>query len=236
MLVKNKKPFSIGVIFAISFMGVLLLIFSQVFMGKNGLQFADDSFNKLAKGSSYFIPKISRSVENFAGKPLVANLKIEKADDLEITAKIFTAAGAKVAVRNKQLDVEGDLGLILQSALKDADAMYKNDGKSVSARYGCDEKKAMQNWWQAFGKIEKGLKKEKKITEAKIVADVTKKALEPGYNFYQIDANKVSEHVGMLSGLLIFYVVYTMWWGYAIFYLFEGIGLTMKKAKVRKEA
>jgi hypothetical protein len=26
-----------------------------------------------------------------------------------------------------------------------------------------------------------------------------------------------------------------MWWGYAIFFLFDGIGLSMKKAKVKKE-
>jgi hypothetical protein len=65
---------------------------------------------------------------------------------------------------------------------------------------------------------------------------VVKKAIEPAYNFYQIDANKVSDHAGMLSGLLVFYVFYTMWWGYAIFYMFEGFGLTMKKAKVKKEA
>jgi hypothetical protein len=114
--------------------------------------------------------------------------------------------------------------------------MYKNDGKTVSARYGQDEKKVMQNWWQALGKIEKTMKKEKKVAEAKAIADVTKKAVEPGYNFYQIDANKVSEHAGMMSGLLVFYVVYTMWWGYAIFYLFEGLGLSMKKSKVKKEA
>jgi hypothetical protein len=236
MWVKNKKPFSVGVIFSISFLGVLLLIFSQVFMGKNGLQFADDSFNKLAKGSSYFIPKVSRSVEKFTGKPLVASIKVDKAEDGQITAKLFTAAGAKVSVKDKELTLEGDLGVILQSALRDADAMYKNSGKAVSERYGYDEKKVMQNWWQTLGKIEKGMKKEKRVAEAKIIADVMKKAVEPGYNFYQIDANKVSEHAGMMSGLLVFYVLYTMWWGYAIFYLFEGLGLSMKKAKVKKEA
>jgi hypothetical protein len=236
MLVKNKKPFSVGVVFSISFLGVLLLIFSNVFMGKNGLEFADESFNKLAKGSSYFIPKITKSVEKFTGKPLSANLKIDKKEDLEITSKLFAVAGAKVTPGEREISLEGDLGAILQSALKDADAMYKNDGKAVSGRYGYDEKKVMQNWWQALGKIEKGMKKEKKVAEAKVIADVTKKAVEPGYNFYQIDANKVSEHAGMMSGLLVFYVAYTMWWGYAIFYLFEGMGLSMKKAKVKKEA
>jgi len=27
-----------------------------------------------------------------------------------------------------------------------------------------------------------------------------------------------------------------MWWGFAIFYMFDGVGLTMTKAKVKKEA
>jgi len=94
----------------------------------------------------------------------------------------------------------------------------------------------MKNWWTALGKIDKKLKKEKNIEEAKAVAEVTKKAVEPGYNFYKIEGEKVVDHAGMMSGLLVFYVAYTMWWGYAIFYLFDGIGLTMKKAKVKKEA
>jgi hypothetical protein len=33
----------------------------------------------------------------------------------------------------------------------------------------------------------------------------------------------------------VFYVVYTLWWGFAIFFIFEGIGLSMTKAKVKKE-
>ncbi len=236
MLVKNKKPFGVGVVLSISVLGVLVLIFSQVFMGKNGLQFADDSFNKLAKGSSYFIPKIAKSVEAFSGKPFTMAIKTDQTEEKEITAKLFTMAGARVSTRGKEVLLEGDLGAVLQGALRDADAMYKNNGKAISDRYGYDEKKVMQNWWQALSKMEKGLKKEKKVSEAKIIADVAKKAIEPGYNFYRIDANKVSEHAGMMSGLLAFYVLYTMWWGYAIFYLFDGIGLSMKRAKIKKEA
>lgn len=236
MIIRHKKPFGLGVVFAISFFAVLALIFSPLFGGKNGLEFADDSFNKLAKGSSYFIPKVSKTVEALAGKPLSTSIKLDKAEDVEPTAKLFTTAGAKVeTVDNVILKIDGDLGLILQSALKDADAMYKNDGKAVLDRYGYDEKKATKNWWTALSKIEKDLKKNKHIEEAKVVSDVTKKGLEPGYNFYKVDANNVADHAGMMSGLLIFYVAYTMWWGFAIFYMFEGIGLSMKKAKVKKE-
>lgn len=235
MIVRNKKTFSVGVFFAVTFVVVLFLILSPLFGGKNGLQFSDDSFNKLAKGSSYFIPKVSKSVEPYVGTPLSVSIKLDKAEDVESTSKLFTSAGAKVEKADTALKIEGDLGAILQSAIKDADAMYKNNGKVVSDRYGYDEKKALKNWWQAFTKIEKKLKKDKRVEEAKVVSDVTKKAIEPSYNFYKIDSQKVTGHVGMLSGLLVFYVVYTMWWGYAIFYMLDGVGFSMKKAKVKKE-
>jgi len=236
MLIKNSKTFNIGALFAVTFLVVLFMIFSPLFQGKNGLEFADASFNKLAKGSSYFIPKVAKSVEKFSGKPVAVSISLEKSDDAINTEKILTLAGAKVSRSDVTLKVEGDLAVLLQSALKDADTMYNNDGKALSDRYGMDEKKALKYWWQALSKIEKQMKKDKNIEMAKIVSEVNKKGIEPGYNFYKIDANKVIDHAGMLSGLLVFYVFYTLWWGYAIFYLFNGVGLTMKKAKVKKEA
>jgi hypothetical protein len=228
--------FNVGALFAVSFLGVLFLIFSPVFNGQNGLKFADESFNKLAKGSSYFIPKVAKTVERFAGRSFAADISLEKSEDAVNAEKILTLAGVAVSRNDSALQVTGDLAIMLQSALRDADAMYKNDGQSLKDRYGMDEKKALASWWTALSKIEKQLKKVKNVEMAKVVSEVNKKAVEPGYNFYQIDANKVIDHAGMMSGLLVFYVFYTMWWGYAIFYLFDGIGLTMKKAKVRKEA
>jgi capsid portal protein len=93
----------------------------------------------------------------------------------------------------------------------------------------------MASWWNVLKVMDKTLKKQGKIEEAKIVSDVMKKAVEPAYNFYGVIAQQVSEKAGIMSGLLVFYVIYTMWWGFAIFYMFDGIGLTMKKAKVKKE-
>lgn len=235
-MIKNKKPFGLGAVFAITFLGALLMIFSPVFKGQNGLQYADDSFNKLAKGSSYFIPKVNETLARQAGKTFTATVKMDDREQVENTAKLFTAAGAAVEVSGESLNISGDLAGVLKSAVNDADAMYNNDGAAVSGRYGYDEKQVMKNWHFSLGKIEKSMKKELKVADAKVVSDVMKKAIEPGYNFYRIDANKVADHAGMLSGLLVFYVAYTMWWGFAIFYLFEGIGLTMKKSKVKKEA
>jgi hypothetical protein len=245
MLIKNAKVFNIGALFAITFIGVLIAIFSPLFQGKNGLEFADDSFNKLAKGSSYFIPKVAKNNEQFMGKQFTVSIRTDKPEDnpgdaekrAANIAKVFSTAGAKVDISGATLKIEGDLGQVLASALQDADAMFRNEGEKIKTRYGADdEKKMFRQWHNALSRINKEFDKEKKISESKMVNAVVKKAIEPAYNFYQIDANKVSDHAGMLSGLLVFYVFYTMWWGYAIFYMFEGFGLTMKKAKVKREA
>jgi len=60
-------------------------------------------------------------------------------------------------------------------------------------------------------------------------------AIEPAYNFYGIQAVKISEKAGVATGLLVFYVLYTIWYGFGVLYIFEGLGLSTKKAKVKKE-
>jgi hypothetical protein len=236
MLVKNKKMFSVGAFLALTFVGVLALIFSPIFgNGMNGLTYADDIFNKLSKGSSYFIPKVAKSNEKFAGTNLALTVKLEKPEQNEGTMKMLTAAGLAVKNEGPALQISGNLGALMSRILQDADDMYKNDGKKVADRYGVDEKAAMTSWWNVLKVMDKELKKQGKIDDSKIVSDVMKKAVEPAYNYYQVEAQKVADKAGIMTGLLVFYVIYTMWWGFAIFYMFDGIGLTMKKAKVKKE-
>jgi hypothetical protein len=232
MATMNKRAMSIGIFLSLSFFGVLALIFSPIFgEGKNGLVFSDDMFNKLSKGSSYFIPNVAESNKKFIGNNISTTIKIEKAEDLEKAVKVLTIAGAQVEEAGSEIKIMADIGRLMENALNDSDAMYKNDGKSISARYGFDEKEVMVAWWNIMKPMDKQLKKEGKIEEAKIVSDVMKKAVETAHNFYGIEAQKVTEKAGLMTGLLIFYVLYTMWWGFAIYYLFEGIGLSMSKAK-----
>lgn len=235
MLVRHKGTFIKGMFLAITFLGVLWLIFSPLFEGKTGLEFSDDLFNKLSKGSSYFIPKVAEKNQKFVGKTVSFTVKLPNAEQAEQAVKVLQVAGAKVEAKDDQLTVSGDLGKILSDVLKDSDAMYHNHGKEVSARYGFDEKDVMITWWTVLNGSVKELQKQKQIEEAKDVSEVMKKAIEPAFNYYGIEGQKVSEKAGTMTGLLVFYVVYTMWWGYAIFYLFDGIGLSMKKAKVKKE-
>jgi hypothetical protein len=236
MIVKNKKEFAKGAFLALTFAGVLALIFSPIFgEGRNGLVYADDMFNKLSKGSSYFIPKVTKSNEKFANTTIDLTMKFEKPEQIDGTIKLLAAAGATAKNAGAELQINANLGALMSKILQDSDDMFKNEGKKVADRYGVDEKEAMTTWWTMLKVMDKSLKKQGKIEEAKIVSDVMKKAVEPAFNFYKIDAQKVIDKAGIMTGLLVFYVAYTMWWGFAIFFMFDGIGLTMKKAKVKKE-
>jgi hypothetical protein len=236
MATVSKKALPIGVFLALSFIVILILIFSPIFgEGRNGLQFSDDMFNKLAKGSSYFIPKMVKKNEGFMGKTFSVILKMEKEKEATDAVKVLTKAGAQVEATGNELKVSGDLGSLMAKALNDSDAMFKNDGKAVSELYGMNEKDVMKAWWAVMKGMDKAFKKEGKIEEANHVTEVSKKAVETAYNFYKIEAQKVSDKAVLMTGLLVFYVVYTLWWGFAIFFIFDGIGLSMKKAKVKKE-
>ncbi len=235
MLVRHKAPFNKGILLSLSFFGILILIFSPVFGGKNGLDYSDDLFNKLSKGSSYFIPKVGENARKFEGQSLDVTVKLAKPEEVEKAVKMVISSGGQVGAKDMEVKVNADLGKLLGTVLKDSDAMYHNNGKDVSARYGLDEKDVMTVWWNLLNPMVKELQKQKKIEEANAVSETLKKAVEPAFNFYGIEAQNVADKAFTVIFLLAFYVVYTLWWGFAIFYLFEGLGLTMKKAKVKKE-
>lgn len=251
MAIKHKGHLGLGIVLSVSFLVVLVLIFSPIFPdGLNGLEYTDEMFNKLSKGSSYFIPKVAKSNEKFMGKMFSVTLKMGKPEDkpgdaekrAEGSAQLFIVNEGigKAEVKGAELKIEGDLGKVLAAALRDSETMYRNEGEKIKALYGTamkidDVKQMFRQWYNVLDRMNKEFVKEKKAAEAKIVSDVMKKAVETGYNYYEIEAVKVKEKIGLMAFVLVFYVAYTVWWGFSIFYLFEGIGLSMKKAKVKKE-
>ncbi len=156
----------------------------------------------------------------------------ERPDD----RNFWPAAGADARTASPELQIKGEPGRCsCPRSCRTPTICTRTTATKLVDRYGVDEKEAMASWWNVLTVMDKELKKQGKIDEAKIVSDVMKKAVEPAYNYYKIDAQKVTDKAVIMTGLLVFYVVYTMWWGFAIFYMFDGIGLTMKKAKVKKE-
>lgn len=235
MLVKNTKPFLMGIALAVSFLIVLALIFSPLFDGMNGLEYSDHLFNKLAKGSSYFIGDLEKSNEDFKGKAFSLTIDVIKPELVDKAVKVLGSAGVQVNKDNTRLTMKGDLGVMLAKVLNDSDAMYKNDGQKITKIYGFDERDVMEAWHVVLKGMTKVFQKEAKAELLEITERVIRKGIEPAFNFYKIEGQKVSDKAFTLIGLLLFYILYTMWWGYAIFMMFDGLGLSMKKAKVKKE-
>lgn len=243
MLVHAKAPFIRGCLLLISFLilfAIMLMPLMKDELGNHmtGLQYADNVFNELSKGSSYFIPGVRNSVKTVEGKTVELSVKLKKADLAELAGMVLEKSGAtEVRVENGKVTFSGNLGVILTSATDDANNLYNNDADAVAQKYdGQPALKVAAAWWYLLSPSIKELQKQHKIEEAQVVDNVMRRAIEPGNNFFSVPPAKVSEHLILMSAMLIFYVLYTLWYGFAIFELFEGMGLAMTKSKVKQES
>ena len=228
-MIANKKKFSVGLGMLATFIVILFMIFMPVFGDQNGLDYLDSLYNSISKGSAYKnIKELKERIGMFEDNKIDATLTMHSEKEARQSSLLFQKAGAMVNISGSTLKVSGDLGKILANCLEDADLMYANKGQKVSEKYGYDEKQALYNWWVAAKEMDKDLKKQKKFKEAKIVATSKKKAIEMAYNYYKIDPQKIGDKYGVVIFSLLFYVVYTLWYGFAIMYMFEGWGLQLE--------
>ncbi|MCF8142333.1 MAG: hypothetical protein K9N21_00275 [Deltaproteobacteria bacterium] len=227
-MIANKKEFFGGLAMLAAFVVVLIIIFSPVFKGHNGLEYLDALYNSISKGSAYYIPDVLKETAQFNGRSIDATIALEDENQAQETALLFRKGGASATVAGTSLHVSGDLGGILENTLADAEAMYHNKGEAVSEKYGYNERQVLFNWWKALNAMEKALQKQKKFKEDKVVALVVKKGVEPSYNYYTIEPQKISDRMGVVIFSLVFYVVYTLWYGFAILYMFEGWGMRLE--------
>jgi hypothetical protein len=224
----RKKQFYGGLALLTAFAVVLAIVFAPVFHGRNGLEYLDNLYNSISKGSAYYIPLVKEDAGSFMETRAEFTCKMDDDKQAEQTALLFMKNGAMVDVSDSLVKVSGKLGKILEGSLTDSDRMYFNDGQAVAAKYGYNERQVLYNWYRAFKSAEKDLQKQKKFKEAQILALVIKKAIEPSYNFYGIEPQNISDRMGIVIFSLFFYVVYTLWYGFGIMYIFEGIGLQLE--------
>ena len=230
----QKRSLGIGTLLTITFLGTLIIMIMPIWDGSNFFKYADEIFNSLSKGSVYFIPEITKKIEKYDEN---INIKI-KLEDTNIVngISLLYSKTAKVKVSGNEITISGNLKDILKSALLDADLAYHEKYDDLTSKYGLDGKEALYYWWISLKEIAKHYKRDGKLDVASFIDDeVITKAIEPAYNFYGLKAESVKERAPLVVGLLSFYVIYTIWWGFAIFFLFEGFGLRIEKAKDRRE-
>ena len=207
LIFHNGKAFA-GMLLGVSFFVVLALFFAPVFKGQSGLKLSDRLFNRLAKGSSYFVPELSSELAKFENQEIAVNIEMESAERANQAKSILSKAAPDTAAEGAVLIVKGNLERLLGAALQDCKTMYLNNGDELREKYGMDARDSMLIWNDVLNRIAKALQggKERHVAQSKIVLAVVTKGIEPAYNFYGIQPDNVRHRAGITAFLLVFYL------------------------------
>ncbi len=239
MMIRARRPFLRGLVMLLSFAAVFVVLLQPVLKEEDGrrtsgLEYADDVFNSLSKGSSYFIPEVQAAARRLQGFEESITVPVRDESLAALAVEVLRKAGAEeVSLGERRrgqtpVHLRGDMGRLLLSASRDADNLFHNEGKFVTERYGgLDALDVARAWWHFLSPAVQELQKAGKVAQAGIVETVVRKAIEPGNNFYGIRPASVGAHFVLMAAMLVFYILYTLWYGFAIFALCEGFGLDM---------
>lgn len=226
-MIHDKKEFYGGVGLLAAFFVVLYFMFQPFFNGHNSMEYLDNLYNSISKGSVDYVPQLQDDVNVVNDKVVSLNLTFESEAQAAQSVALFVKAGATATATGAEVALSGSLGDILHGALDDADLMYHNDGEALTGKYGVKPRRTAFNWWTSLKLLDKGLKDQEEFEAAKLTTTVQKKAVEASYNYYEVEPVKIMDKIGLVIFSLAFYVFYTLWYGFAILFIFEGWGLRL---------
>lgn len=225
----SKKEFTLGFVLLALFFVVLFAMFMPLWDGHNAMAYLDNLYNSISKGSAYYVPEMKEKSDSLGSVTLDTAVSMKSESQAQAMASILQASGVTAAAQGNKINVQGSYKTIIDSCLADADVMYHNDGASLQKKYPAyaqkDERQALYDWFVFLEGLDKALKDQKRFADAKVAYSVKSKVVEPAYNYYKVQAEKIGDKWGIVFFSLVFYVVYTMWYGFSILFLFEGWGL-----------
>jgi len=236
MLVRDKRKFRIGLIGLLAFLVALAFWIFPVRGHRTGLQWADNLFNQLTKSSAYYIPSVALKSEKFRGVLADVGVNPRWPGGDKWVVKILMANEIPASpIGDGRVRIRGDLWRLSMAASADADLLFKGQEEVCRNKYGLSGKEVIYYWWTAFDDLTRRYIQLNRPEEADFTRFITTRVLEPSYNFAGIEPRNLSTNLGTVILLLLVYVLYTVWYGFAIMYLFEGIGITATKGREKKE-
>ena len=222
----SPRKFALGAGLLAAFAVLLVLMVSPVFDGKNLLAVADDLFNSRAKSSVDNIAKAESQADTWAGTVVDLGVAAREYADQDKMLVVLADHADAVVTPDGRVRVTGDLGGLAQAAVSDAEAMFVNEPDRLEVAYaGVSAPETLYYWWIVFDGLARRYVQENRADEAAFTRFVSAKVLEPAYNFRGIQVRSSSDSAVKLTGLLVFYLAYTVLFGLAIMYLFEGLGI-----------
>lgn len=238
-MIRDTKAFVVGILMMVSFGIIYFYMMSPSFgNGRNGLEFADDMFNSISKGSAMAIVESEgKKASKWDGKSIDVNIKAKTEAEAVLWAGLYQKIdGTQVAVEKKSLQIKGDLGKIFSHIAADNMAVYNNNGDILKNKYNVEAREATYGWYTSTKEITKTLDKQEKFPESLALQGLQKKSIEPAYNYYGVVIEYATNNKGVMTFMLTFYLFYTLWYGFAIYYLCQGVGITMSKQSKKAEA
>lgn len=227
-MVYNKKEFNLGLVLFAGFWAVFAVLMSPVFAGQNLLDYMDNLYNSISKHSVYYIPVARESADKEIGREISFTVKAKDADQAARIAKNFETIGEQAEVEGVAVKVNGDMGRMLTSMLEDADQMFANEGAPIAQKYGAHERLVLYDWWTVLKSGQDDFNHRELFAEGKVFHTVMSRGIEPAYNFYQIEAQPIQNNILIVVLSLAGYVIYTLWFGFAILFMFEGWGIKLE--------
>lgn len=231
MIIIRKKPFYRGVALLAGFFAIFSLLFYP-FITVDGekltaLHYSDQVFNELSKGSSDFLYMAREASASMRGREINLNIAMNSGKLESIQKRLLNNAGAKdVNSSDGRLSFNVDLGALLAQATSDSTLLYNNEEDRLLAKYGgLEPLDVSRAWWDLLTPIGRQLQLHSQPGASSAVDTVIRRALEPGNNYFGIPAKKISDNILLISLFLLFYIIYTVWYGFAIYEIFSGFGL-----------
>jgi hypothetical protein len=150
----------------------------------------------------------------------------------QLNANGFTA---KIA-DDGRVRINGNLEELAQMAIADSRCAFNNiniDGKKYLSP-DCSE--VVYHWWIVFDGLTRRYTQENKYSEANFTNYLMTRVFEPAYNFRGIPPKSAAKNIYMMVFLLVFYIGYTILYGFSIMYIFEGLGISVSKGSKKQEA
>lgn len=258
MAIAQPKKFGLGLVMLIGFFVVIVMLFMPIYgtfpdgSGKNAFNVLDGLYNSVSKSSSDFNEEMLVQAEEFNGEETEFTAKaassatdnvdgmpnrgnMSKPDEMaRQMVKQVEMAGGTAAASEKDgkwsVKVSGDLGEILTAAIGDATVMYENNGAAMQQKYGYDGENVLNNWWNMFNSPQADMNQQggKAGEQSKVLKETNEKSIEPAYNYYSIEAQSPGDKALPILLSLGGYVLYTVWYGFALLFMFEGWGLKLE--------
>jgi hypothetical protein len=233
-MMSNRRKLRIGLIGLASFAVVFMLWVVPWFGGRSGLDWADSLFNQLSKESSYFVPALREDAKRFDGRSFDVLVPASSQPDAARLCKVARTSGAEAEFDGKAVRVRGDLAAIARAAMDDAEALHRGQAEQVQAKYGFTGRDVIYAWWLVFGSIYKSCMDARDLPTSNFASSIRTRVCEPAYNFAAVQARSPADAFWPMTILLAFYVLYTIWFGFSIMFIVEGLGVSAKNVRKRE--